>query len=233
MEYWQTYQDSFCLAEILIGSVLRRWEVDVEFGHPLRVVTPTLDGDVLAVLARADKQYTPGDLRRILGRSVAGLRSVLQRLVEQGVVLEQRTPNAVLYSLNAKHLAAEPLRALAGLRATLLDRLSDSMDVWDRQAVFAALFGSAARGDMRADSDLDLFIVRPDALGADDDAWGRQLATLAEQVTSWTGNDARILEYPESRVRAAKEPVLAVIADEGVPVAGTMRWLRAAMKAGD
>ena len=206
--------------------------VDVELGRPFAVVTPTLDGDVLTVLARADKQYTPGDLRRLLGRSVAGLRLVLQRLVEQGVVCEQRTSSSVLYSLNPRHLAAEPIRALASLRATLLDRISDTMNGWDQKAVFAALFGSAARGDMRPDSDLDLFLVRPDPVAADDESWHRQLATLAEQITSWTGNDARVLEYTEARVRAGGEPVLAVIADEGVPVAGTMRWLRSVMRAG-
>jgi hypothetical protein len=205
-------------------------EVLVELGRPLGVVTPTIDGEVLAVLARAEKQFTPGDLQRMVGHSLRGLRLALQRLAEQGVVIEQRTSNSVLYSFNAQHIAAEPLRALANLRETLLERISEAVSSWEKPAAFAAMFGSAARGDMRPDSDIDLFVVRPDDIDAEDPAWQQQVSGLSEQVTAWTGNDARVLEYTESRVREAREPVLASIADEGVPVYGSMSWFRSAAR---
>lgn len=200
----------------------------MQLAHPFRVVTSSVDGDVLAVLARADKQYSPGDVQRIVGRSVRGIRLSLQRLAEQGVVLEQRTSTSVLYSLNTRHVAAVPLRALANLRSTVIERTTNRMASWDQPAAFAALFGSAVRDDMQPDSDIDLFVVRTDAVDADDPAWRRQLEDLVEHLSAWTGNDTRVLEYAELRVRQGREPVLAAITDEGVPVVGTMSWLRAA-----
>jgi hypothetical protein len=38
----------------------------VDIGHPLATVTPTVDGDVLAVLAQNEATFTPGQLRRLL-----------------------------------------------------------------------------------------------------------------------------------------------------------------------
>jgi len=51
--------------------------------QPLAAITPTLDGDVLVVLARADAPFTAGVIQKLLGgRSYAGIRKVLDRLVE-------------------------------------------------------------------------------------------------------------------------------------------------------
>lgn len=55
------------------------------------MVTPTLDGDVLTVLARAESDYTISDLPRVIGRgSTEGIRRVLRRLVDQGIVDRQQ-----------------------------------------------------------------------------------------------------------------------------------------------
>ena len=59
--------------------------------HPLAVVTPTRDGDVLAVLALVDEAFTTGQLHRTLSRfSEDGIRKVLARLRKQGIVLSER-----------------------------------------------------------------------------------------------------------------------------------------------
>ena len=60
----------------------------MELSRPLATITPTLDGDVLAVLARHDVTFTTGQLHRVLNRhSEAGIRKVLVRLNGQGIVL--------------------------------------------------------------------------------------------------------------------------------------------------
>lgn len=205
----------------------------MDLSRPLSVVTPTIDGDVLAVLARADKQFTPGDLQRMMGRySLGGIRRALHRLAEQGIVTEQQTSASVLYGLNRLHLAAAPIRALADLRATFISRTSSLLESWDTPPEFAALFGSAARGDMRVDSDIDLFVVRSGDADGEDEVWQRQLGELAEQVTAWTGNDARVLEYAIDRVERSREPLLAAIAEDGVPLYGSLAWFESARGAG-
>jgi hypothetical protein len=206
----------------------------VDLKHPLAVITPTVDGDALAVLARAEAAFTGREVHRLVGQySEAGVRKVLTRLVEQGIVLIERAGPSYLYRLNRDHLAAPPIIALAGVRAEFLGRLRARLAQWDPPPVYAALFGSAARGDMRPDSDIDLLIVRPDAVDPDDDHWNSQVHQLISDVTRWTGNDTRPLEYGDTEIRRALrrgEPVLEAVRAEGVLLAGPSDYLRPARR---
>jgi Penicillinase repressor./Nucleotidyltransferase domain. len=198
----------------------------VELSRPLSTVTPTLDGDVLAVLARHDAAFTTGQLHRVLTRhSEEGIRKVLRRLTKQGVVQSDRVGNAFAYRLNRDHLAAEHVIGLARLQETFLGRLEARVASWEVPPVYAAVFGSAARGSMTVDSDLDLLLVRPE--NADDDLWERQVDDLVTEVTRWVGNDVRPLEFTSAELtaRGRDEPVLRAVADEGLTVAGTRAWL--------
>jgi len=198
----------------------------VELSRPLSTVTPTLDGDVLAVLALHDVPFTPGQLHRMLPRSSAeGIRKVLRRLAKQGVVRFDRIGNAFAYQLNRDHLAAEYIIGLARLQETLLKRIEDRLESWTYPPVYAAVFGSAARGSAAAESDIDLLLVRPE--GADSDAWEAQVNELAADVTRWIGNDTRPLEFTASELatRGRDEPVLLAVLNEGLTVAGTRAWL--------
>jgi predicted nucleotidyltransferase len=197
----------------------------MQLNRPFATVTPTLDGDVLAVLATHDTTFTTGQIHRILNDfSEEGIRRVLTRLVVQGVVLADRVGNASAYRLNTEHLAAEPIRALAGLTNTFFTRLEQHLEEWEEPPVYAAVFGSAARGTMTVNSDLDILLVRND--DASDRVWLRQVGELANIVTRWTGNDARVVEYTVSNLRAARsEPMVRDVLDHGLTVAGTRAWL--------
>ena len=187
------------------------------------MLTPTLDGDVLTALARADASFTPGQLHRMLPKaSEDGVRRVLRRLTGQGVVTAERVGNAYTYRLNREHLAAEHVVALANLMSHFLARLTERLEGWDPQPVYAAVFGSAARGGMRVDSDIDLLLVRPE--GADDDAWDEQAQALTADMTRWTGNDARALVLDEDEM-GPNEPVLHEVLTHGLTVAGSRAWL--------
>ncbi|MGH3544691.1 MAG: nucleotidyltransferase domain-containing protein [Mycobacteriales bacterium] len=198
----------------------------MELSRPLAVVTPTLDGDVLAVLSQRDTAFTTGQLHRVLLRpSVEGIRKVLQRLTEQGIVHSDRVGNAFAYRLNRDHLAAASIVALARLQETFLKRLEDRLRSWEIPPRYAAVFGSAARGSMTVDSDLDLLLVRPD--DAQDDQWETQVNELVSDVTRWTGNDTRPLQFAvgELATRGGYEPVLHAVVKDGLTVAGTRAWL--------
>lgn len=202
--------------------------------RPLATVTPTLDGDVLSVLAGTEVAVTPGQVARMVPHaSVEGIRKVLKRLAEQGIVTVDRVGNAYTYRLNRDHLAAPAVLQLANQRTTLLTRIEDTLAGWPVQPVYGALFGSAARGQMRPDSDVDIFLVRSD--DADVAAWESLTGELAAAVTRWTGNDTRILDMAESEVHegaTTDDPVLHSIAVEGLTVAGSPRWLRSLLRAG-
>ncbi len=197
----------------------------MELSHPLAVVTPTLDGDVLAAMAQHDVSFTTGQLHRIMPRySKAGIRKVLMRLTHQGIVDSERVGNAFSYRFNREHLAAGPIMELAALQRTLLSRIEERLQSWAFTPVYAALFGSAARGTMTPDSDLDLLLVRAD--GVPHLAWDQQVAALASDVTRWTGNDARPLEYSVNELAGARtEPVLHDVLADGLTLAGSRAWL--------
>ncbi|MFD6893253.1 nucleotidyltransferase family protein [Rhodococcus sp. NPDC060086] len=186
-------------------------------------MTPTVDGDVLAVLAAtADNPFTTGQLHRMLSHySEAGIRKVLQRLSKQGTVLASKIGNAYVYRLNPDHLGYEHIVGLAGIFNEFLRRVERELSTWPAAPVYAAIFGSAARGTMTVDSDIDIFLVRSDTAPVDD--WDGQVTDLLSAITKWTGNDARDLQFTESEITRHRndEPVLDDIASEGVTVAGS------------
>ena len=201
----------------------------MQLNRPFTTVTPTLDGDVLAVLATSEVTFTVNQIQRILTTaSGEGIRKVLIRLTAQGVVLQTQVGRTNTYRLNIEHLAAEPILALSRLTATFLNRLEASLEGWTEPPKYAAVFGSAATGQMSLRSDIDLFLVRSSGPVGDADAWERQVAELARSVTAWTGNDGRVVEYTEDELRAAAaagEPLLNEVVRQGLTVAGTRAWL--------
>ena len=206
----------------------------MELNRPFATVTPTLDGDVLAVLATSDMTFTITQIQRILTTaSGEGIRKVLTRLTAQGVVLHDQVGRTNTYQLNTEHLAAEPIIALSRITATFLNRLERHLEGWGDALKYAAVFGSAATGRMTLDSDIDLLLVRasdPEDRNdnADPDTWDHRVTELGRLVTAWTGNDGRVVEYTEDEIRAAAsagEPLLNDVAREGLTVAGTRAWL--------
>lgn len=203
----------------------------MELSRPLAVITPTLDGDVLRVLAQADAEFTSGDVHRLLyGPSIRGIQKTLERLTEQGIVSRRPAGRANLYRLNRQHLAAPHVIALARQRDELLDRLSLEVAKWPSRPILGALFGSGARRDHAVSSDIDILLVRADEV--DEEEWDGQTDALSSLVTAWTGNDCRTLTYTESQIAggAGREPLLADVVSEGIAFHGEVQWLATALK---
>lgn len=203
----------------------------MDLERPLSVVTPTLDGDVLARLALVEESFTPGQLQRLLpSASVDGIRRVLNRLARQGVVdAAPAGAVATMYRLNREHVAADAIIQLANLRSSVLAKIESELSSWQAPPTYAAVFGSWARREARSTSDLDLFLVRPHAVP--DGLWEAQVGAVEHHITRWTGNDARTLVLLESVVRVhPDDPVLGSIVREGVTVAGHAAWLRSIVK---
>ncbi len=206
----------------------------MDLNRPLRVVTPTLDADVLSVLSGADDTFTGPQIHQIMGRHTEkSVRTSLQRLCEQGVVLKEQKGPLGLYRLNREHLAAPYILGLANLKSELLKKMTEAITHWEIKPVFAAVFGSAARGDMRPDSDIDIFVVRPDRVDVDDELWVSLHTELSESVTKWTGNDARVFELSEGEVAkglVTKEQVLSDIREQSLRLLGDRSILQAVGK---
>jgi Nucleotidyltransferase domain len=201
----------------------------MQLDRPFLLLSPTVDGDVLSKLALAEAEFTPPQIHRLIGRhSVEGVRNALQRLAEQGIVLQRRAGMAVLYQLNRSHLAAPAVIAIAQIQSQLIERLRDRLGEWSIRTPYSALFGSAATGQMTPDSDVDIFVVRPARTDPESDTWRSQLDGLSRDCSLWTGNDCRILEYSATELSDAtssNDAMLRAIRSEGIRLAGTTGYL--------
>src|SRR5664280_900605 len=73
----------------------------MDFGDPTRSVIPTLDGPVLAVLARSGRPLTVGEVAAQTPRgSEIGVRRCLGRLVDQGIVQAMEMGRNRVHQLN-------------------------------------------------------------------------------------------------------------------------------------
>ncbi len=196
----------------------------MDVSRPYSAVVPSLDGDVLVVLAGTERPLTGLDVLRLVRRgSERGVAKALGRLTEQGLAHSQEAGRANLYTLNRDHVAAAAVIELAGLRSEFLRRLRAEIASWPVCPVTAALFGSAARGDGDTGSDIDILIVRPSAIDEDDAQWREQLATLSGRVLAWSGNHAGIIELPEADVSdllRTEPPVLGELRTDGIELGG-------------
>jgi len=171
----------------------------MDVSHPIRGIIPTLDAPVIEVLARTTRGLSGREVHRLAGAgSVRGVQLVLARLVNQGLVHADEHGSAILHTANRAHLAWPTLEALVGLRDDLLARIRETIAGWAVAPLHASLFGSAARRDGGAASDIDLLIVRPDVVAEGDDAWEAQIDALRDRMLVWTGNRCQSFEsaYP-------------------------------------
>ncbi len=194
----------------------------MDLTDPTRAMTPTLDGPVLAVLARAGKPLTAGEVAAQTARgSEIGVRKCLVRLVEQGIVNATQMGRNRVHELNREHLGAPVAGLLAGLRLELWNRFRKTLGTWNPKPAYGCVFGSAARGDGDAQSDIDLLLVHAPLPGETDPRrsgrleavagfaaefmavqlterqlakWQRQVDQLRGLVCGWTGNPLQVLE---------------------------------------
>lgn len=205
----------------------------MDVSRPHRVISHPLDSTVLRVLTGTNQALTGRQIARLASEgSQQGIWKALGRLVDAGVVEREEAGSSSLYTFNREHLAAPAIEMLTNLRGELLERLRQTFRDWQVRPVHASMFGSAARGDGDARSDIDLFIVRPDGVDVEDPTWRDQLDKLANAVLHWTGNHAGIVELGERdlvQLRRRRPPVLEELDADAITLSSpdVMKVLRA------
>jgi len=194
----------------------------MQIQSPFAVLAPTVDGAVLSVLAHTPRGWpcTLSFIVERVGRSRSGVLLVLERLVEQGIVLFDDITGVKTFQLNHDHLLAPQVIAISNARTVFIDRLRTACDTMPLR--YAALFGSAARGEMRPDSDIDLLFI---ADSKDRDTVEDRVHDLAMAARMWTGNAVNPIYFSTEDITASDE-LLHTIAEEGIPLTEDSRWLR-------
>ncbi len=178
--------------------------VTMRLDHLMQSVIPSAHGAVLGVLARTSEPLTGRRIATLTRPqfSQSRVNRVLGELARDGIAEVDDRPPSRYYRLNRDHVAAPGILALATMWQTLLDRIQTSLTKWPTQPVATWLFGSAARAEADATSDIDILVVRQDQQ-SDDEAWQPQLDHLADQVRRWSGNACEMLVLTESDLQVA------------------------------
>ena len=111
------------------------------------------------LLLHPDSGYHVRELARVTGTTAGTLHKELVRLAQAGLLLREEQGNQVRYRANR---ACPVFAELAGLfRKTtgLAVTLADALQPLDDHVALALVFGSVARGEETASSDVDLLLV--------------------------------------------------------------------------
>lgn len=197
----------------------------MDLSAPHLAVFSEATGGVLSAITRTTRPLSGREVARLGGVPRSTAARTLQRLVEHGLVRVQEAGAgaALLYTFNREHLAAEPILALMDVRRCLIDRLRGELESWPLAPLHASLFGSAARGDGTIASDIDVFLVRPGMVAAEDARWRGQVDHLGDLVVSWSGNHAGISEVAEhelGRLRRDRPTVVEELEQDAVTLVG-------------
>lgn len=162
----------------------------MRFAEPFLTLTPTVDGEVLAVLARDEHWHTVDELHALVpDRSPEGIRLVVRRLVGQGVIESQRAGRGSVYRLSRDHLAAAAVLHISGLWQLLETRVAEHVAAWPHPPLDVELT-LVPDGD-EAPEILEVTIIRPLDV---DTGWERAVAELTMDISRWTGNEVRVVE---------------------------------------
>jgi predicted nucleotidyltransferase len=174
----------------------------MDFIHPLQTIVPGVQGRILAVLAETTAELNLRAIASIASVSEAQASRVLPGLVAVGVVQRREAPPSALFRLVRGHIAAGPILALSRSRDRMIQEMRQIAEGLPVSPASVIIFGSFARGEADADSDIDTLLVRPSGIGESDEAWYASVQQWIDRVGEVSGNRVEVLEASEDEVPA-------------------------------
>ncbi|MBI2169003.1 MAG: nucleotidyltransferase domain-containing protein, partial [Actinobacteria bacterium] len=133
-------------------------------------------------------------IAQLAGVSQAQASRVLPGMVELGVVERREVPPSSLFRLVPEHVAARAMLTLARSTDVVLDEIGRLAASLPHPPASVIVFGSFARREAGADSDIDVVVVRPADISEDDEGWATSIERLRSEVRRLTGNPVEMLE---------------------------------------
>lgn len=196
----------------------------MNFRRPVEAVIPGVQGRILAVLAETTAELNLRTIARLADVSPAQASRVLPLLVTLGLVERREAPPSALFALVEDHVAVRAVRVLSRSRDVVLEQLGTLARKIDPRPVSAVVFGSLARGEADAASDLDVVMVRPAGVREDDESWVASTEAWRAAGRRLTGNPVQLLEVDEAELaRRLRRPtsLWADVIRDGVTVFGS------------
>jgi len=166
----------------------------MDFTRPIEAIVPGVQGRVLAVLTETTAELNLRTIARLAGVSVAQASRVLPHLVELGLVERREVPPSSLFRLVPEHVVAGPLLRIARARDGMLEAMERTAGDLPVLPTSVIVFGSFARGEADAHSDIDTILVRPAGVDEADEAWSASVEQWSSTVSRVSGNRVEVLE---------------------------------------
>lgn len=163
-----------------------------------------------------DREYYQRELERITGTHLRQLQRDLVRLERAGLIASRISGNRVYYRAQRHHPVFEDLRRVVIRTIGLSDVLRTVLADADSGIRAAFVFGSFARGEDSADSDVDLFVIG--------DVSRRSLAAPLAAASRELGREVNVVVMTPADIRARLHDrdhfVVSVLAESRIWVVG-------------
>jgi predicted nucleotidyltransferase len=161
------------------------------------------------LLGHPDQAYYLRELVRHIGGAVGAVQRELELLTASGLVRRDVRGKQVYFQANQKAAIFPELQGLFAKTVGLVDILREALVPLADRMRAAIVFGSAARGELHASSDIDLLVVG-------DVSFGDVIAAIQE-AEKRLGRDVNPTVYSEEEFQVkvlAKQHFLTTVLDE-------------------
>ncbi len=164
-----------------------------------------------------DRAFYLREIATRLGAGMGQLQRELRRLTQAGILRRFEQGRHVFYQAERRCPAFDELRGLVVKTLTGSDHLRHALTELEDRIAIAFVFGSVARGDDRAESDLDLLVVGDVSL--------QEVVTAIDPLQRTIGRQINPIVYPteelQTKVRDGHHFLTTVLADEKIFLIGT------------
>ncbi|MCK5827811.1 nucleotidyltransferase domain-containing protein [Candidatus Bipolaricaulota bacterium] len=182
------------------------------FGSDARVKVLSL------FLLNAGSEYYLREIAQKTGLAVRSVQRAVGSLVEIEILKREKRGNSVYFVLNSENPIAGDLKAIFLKTVGLVEPVRQALEPLSESIAVAFIYGSIAKGEARAESDIDLMIVSANlgladvypALGDVESTLGRSVNPNIMTLAEWK----KRRQVPDSfAARIASQPRLFVLGD--------------------
>lgn len=185
--------------KVNVQGINVRYTEHMDFRHPVEAIVPGATGRLLAALGRVEAELPVTTLAQVAGVGRTRASGILAELSDLGVVNRREIGRTVLVSLSRENAAGQLIDELANLRTGVIDRLRQLASEIEPEPASLSVFGSFARAEAEAGSDIDFLAVR--SPGVDPERWAMSLTHFARRAGALTGNPTEVIDYGLEELR--------------------------------
>jgi len=123
------------------------------------LLTKTQQKVLRLLYGRPDRSFYTKEILRLTGMGVHTIKRELDRMTRAGILIRSQLGNQVHFQANSSCPLFDELVSIVKKTIGVADVLSEALTSLEDKILVAFVYGSIAKGEERAESDIDLLIV--------------------------------------------------------------------------